>query len=70
MYISPSRDPKYYLYCNMGLQQQGKLLPLEGGVTRDKSQREIPTGKKERLVMTSVGIRELLDSGTLVGCVS
>ena len=54
----------------MESQQQGKQLPMERGVTRDRSQVSIPMQRKERLVLTSVGIRECLTYGLPVGCVS
>ena len=54
----------------MGLRHQGKCLPLERGLDRDMSQGGMPMQRKSRLILISMGIREGLDSGTLVGCLS
>ena len=54
----------------MGLRKQGKRLALEGGVAGDGVQGGTLMQSKARFVLTSARIRECLDYGPLVGCVS
>ena len=58
-------NPKY-----MGLCQQGKSLPLEGGMGGDCAKEGNHLRRKERLVLTSMGIWECLSYVPLVGSLS